>query len=319
LSKVQEIVKSLIFQTAAGVKTDAYIYVDTDTSRDETAALVGGHGFGATFPIPPLSQGAEFSSETVRVSLTTPITQGEKIYIGTGIRTTAFVHGWAVAYWNPGKKQETFVVSVVLTEEGLSTNDSIVISSDSFKVLQPAQTDEIVFDVQNTGSGTWRPGSDYALINTNGVNLGASPIQTLTTEVPPGRIARWVIPITAPSQAGVNWTEWQMAYNEELFGAMMAGLIIVAPEGEIDFDLLALLEEWVNELEEQISAELKEFWEDLERRFTEWLQRELERQWREFWESLCGASAMVPAALSLGAWSISRRQRGRTKHHNDRS
>jgi hypothetical protein len=200
-----------------------------------------------------------------------------------------------------------------------SGNDSIVISSDSFKVLQPGQTGEITFDVQNTGSGTWRPGSDYALINTNGVNLGASPIQTLTTEVPPGRIARWVIPITAPSQAGVNWTEWQMAYNEELFGAMMAGLIIVAPEGEIDFDLLALLEEWVNELEEQISAELKEFWEDLERRFTEWLQRELERQWREFWESLCGASAMVPAALSLGAWSISRRQRGRTKHHNDRS
>jgi hypothetical protein len=196
---------------------------------------------------------------------------------------------------------------------------STVISSDSFRVLQPGQTDEITFDVQNTGRVAWTPQGDYTLINTNGVSLGASPIQTLTAEVPPGRIARWVIPITAPSQAGVNWTEWQMAYNEEPFGAMMAGLIVVAPEGEIDFDLLALLEKWVNELEEQISAELKEFWGDLERRFTEWLQRELERQWREFWESLCGASAMVPAVLSLSAWSISRRRRGRTKHHDDRS
>ena len=182
-------------------------------------------------------------------------------------------------------------------------NDSTVINSDSFRVLQPGQTDAITFDVQNTGSGPWAPYGDYTLINTNGVNLGASPMQALTTEVPPGRIARWVIPITAPSQAGVNWTEWQMAYNGEPFGAMMAGLIIVAPEGEIDFDLLALLEEWVNELKEQISAELKEFWEDLERRFTEWLQRELERLWREFWESLCGASAMAPAALLFGAWS----------------
>ena len=155
-----------------------------------------------------------------------------------------------------------------------SGNDSTVISSDSFKVLQPGQTDEIIFDVQNTGRVTWTPQGDYTLINTNGVSLGASPIQTLITEVPPGRIARWVIPITAPSQAGVNWTEWQMAYNEESFGAMMAGLIIVAPEGEIDFDLLALLEEWVNELEEQISAELNEFWEDL----TRLLQRSLDRQ-----------------------------------------
>lgn len=198
-------------------------------------------------------------------------------------------------------------------------NDSTVISSDSFKVLQPGQTDEITFDVQNTGMVTWTPQGDYTLINTDGVSLGASPIQALTTEVPPGRIARWVIPITAPSQVGVNWTEWQMAYNEEPFGSMMAGLIIVAPEGEIDFDLLALLEEWVNELKEQISAELKEFWENLKRQFMEWLQNELERLWREFWESLCGASAMAPAALLLGAWSISHRQRGGTKHHNDRS
>jgi len=199
-----------------------------------------------------------------------------------------------------------------------TSNDSTVISSDSFKVLQPGQTDAITFDVQNTGSGAWIPHGDYTLINTNGVSLGASPIQTLTTEVPSGRIARWVIPITAPSQAGVNWTEWQMAHNGEPFGAMMAGLIIVAPEGEIDFDLLALLEEWVNEIKEQISAELKEFWEDLERQFMEWLQRELERQWREFWESLCGASAVAPAALLFGAWSSNRKRRGR-KGNSDRS
>ena len=185
-----------------------------------------------------------------------------------------------------------------------SGNDSTVISSDSFRVLQPGQTGEITFDVQNTGRVTWTPHGDYAMINTNGVSLGASPIQTLISEVPPGGVARWVIPITAPSQAGVNWTKWQMAYNEEPFGAMMAGLIIVVPEGEIDFDLLALLEEWVNELKEQVSAELKEFWEDLERRFTEWLQRELERLWREFWESLCGTIVMVLAVLLFGAWGI---------------
>lgn len=111
-----DISESLIFQTASGVKTNAYVYVDKIDSHDENTTFVGGHGFGASFPIAPNSQSAEFSSEQVTVSITIPVVAGEKVFIGTGIKTTALVHGWAVAYWNPSGKQEVFVTSVELTE-----------------------------------------------------------------------------------------------------------------------------------------------------------------------------------------------------------
>jgi len=200
---------------------------------------------------------------------------------------------------------------------GLPLYDSVVINSSDFAILHPGQSVEITFDVQNTGNVAWVPQQGYALINTNGESLGASAIQALASEVPPGRVARWVIPITAPSQSGLHRTEWQMAHNEEPFGSVLSCLVIVVPEGEIGIDPGALLEEWFNELMRQISTKLNELWESLLQQLEEWLQRELDRLWREFWESLlrqcCGASAIAPAALLLGAWGINRKRRERTK------
>jgi hypothetical protein len=111
-----DIANSLVFETAAGIKTSAYIYVDIADAHYETESLIGNQGFGASFPLPPHSQSAEYSDESVTISFTTPVNEGQKAFIGTGIKTTALVHGWAVAYWNPGKKQEVLVLSVELTE-----------------------------------------------------------------------------------------------------------------------------------------------------------------------------------------------------------
>lgn len=112
-----EISESIIFQTGAGVRTDAYIYIDSDSSHNETTTLIGGRGFGASFPLPPHSQSMEFSSERVNLSLTTPVKKGQRIFIGAGIKTTAKVHGWAVAYWNPHNESEVIVMNIELTEE----------------------------------------------------------------------------------------------------------------------------------------------------------------------------------------------------------
>jgi hypothetical protein len=111
-----DISESLIFQTGSGVKTNAYVYIDKIGTHDENTAVVGGHGFGASFPVPPYSQSEDYSSEQINISITIPVVEGEKVYIGAGIRTTALVHGWAVAYWNPSGMQEVFVSSVELTE-----------------------------------------------------------------------------------------------------------------------------------------------------------------------------------------------------------
>ena len=309
------IAEGLIFQTASGVKTEAYLYVDTETSREDTAILVGGHGFGASFPIPPHSQGAELDSEEVKMSLTVPVIQGERIYIGTGIKTTALVHGWAVAYWNPANNQETSVVSVVLTEVSFTRNDSTLINSGGFIVLQPGQTSDMIFDVQNTGSSTWMPRNDYVLLNTNGVSLGAYPVQVLINEIQPGEIAQWVVPVIAPPQIGLNRTEWQMAYDGDPFGAKASCLVAVVPEGEIDIDIAALLEQWLEELQKEIEDRFDQFLQDLADRFEEWLQQESERLLSELLESLsqqcCGAAMIAPGFLLLVVWTSGHRRRKR--------
>jgi len=215
-------------------------------------------------------------------------------------------------------------------EEGLAPEpdpvDALLIDSSEHLLAKPGESDSVIFDVQNTGSMTWSPGQGFRLENINGVTLGATSPQVLVGEVPPGQVARWLLSITAPQEQGVYRTEWQMMYNGYSFGPVMSSMVIVVPEGEIGVDPGGLLEEWLNELIEQISTELNELieqistelnelWEDLEEQFREWLQRELERVWREFWENLlrqwCGANALVPAGLLLGMWGIKHRRRRR--------
>jgi hypothetical protein len=171
----------------------------------------------------------------------------------------------------------------------------------------------VVFDIQNTGSLTWLPGQGYALINTNEESLGASPVQTLAHEIPSGEIAQWVVPITAPPQIGLYWTEWQMAHNAEPFGAKASSLVAVVPEGEIDIDIVALLAQWFDELKQRLEDEVDQFLEGLVNRFEEWLKRESERLLTELLENLsqqcCGAAVVAPGALLLVGWTSVRRHR----------
>lgn len=193
--------------------------------------------------------------------------------------------------------------------------DSAVISTTDPLALQPNEPSELVFEIQNTGNVSWLPGEGYALVNTNEESLGASPVQTLAREIPPGSIAQWVVPITAPGQISLNWTEWQMAYGGEPFGAKASCLVAVVPEGEIDIDLGALLARWLDELKKEIGDRFDQFLQDLADRFKEWLQRESERLVSELLESLsqqcCGAAAIAPGALLLVAWTSGRRRRKR--------
>ncbi len=195
-------------------------------------------------------------------------------------------------------------------------HDSAVTATSGFLTLEPGEQSQLVFDIQNTGNVTWLPGQSYALINTNDESLGASPVQTLIGEIPPGNIAQWVIPITAPSRISLNWTEWQMAYDGEPFGDTASSLVAVVPEGEINIDIGALLVQWLEGLKQDIEDRFDQFLQDLADRFEEWLQRESERLLSELLESLsqqcCGAVVVAPAALLLVGWTSARRRRKRS-------
>lgn len=197
----------------------------------------------------------------------------------------------------------------------LATLDSAVTGAPDFLTLAPGETAELVFEIQNTGSVSWLPGQGYALINTNDESLGASPTQTLISEIPPGSIAHWVVPITAPDQIGLNWTEWQMAYDGEPFGDSASCLVAVVPEGDIEagIDIGALLAQWLEGLKQDIEDRFDQFLQDLADRFEEWLQRESERLLSELLESLsqqcCGAVILAPGAVLLVGWASARRRR----------
>ncbi len=195
------------------------------------------------------------------------------------------------------------------------SRDATLISSPSTLTLTPGEQSQLVFDIQNTGTVSWQPGQGYALINTNEESLGALPVQVLETEISPGSIAHWVVPITAPAQIGLNWTEWRMAHDGEPFGDTATCLVAVVPEGEIDIDVGALLAQWLDELGEEILDRFDQFLQDLADRFEEWLQRESERLLSELLESLsqqcCGAIVVAPAALLLVGWTSARRRRKR--------
>jgi hypothetical protein len=117
ISGFLDLAKGLVTVTFAGVKTEAYITVQNGDHKQDAQAMVGGHGYGASFPIPPYSQGEELKDQQVTVSLTTQVTQGQEIQIATGLVTTARSYGWAMAYWNPYRIYESTVVQVTLTQK----------------------------------------------------------------------------------------------------------------------------------------------------------------------------------------------------------
>lgn len=125
LGEFLDIAKVLIFETFAGLRTDAYLSVDTGTFQNKVSTPVAGHGWGASFPIAPNSQNETLDSKQVVISLTAPVSEEQTVLITTGISSEIKAYGWATAYWNPRNEQESFVTSVSLTGEFLSANPPI--------------------------------------------------------------------------------------------------------------------------------------------------------------------------------------------------
>jgi hypothetical protein len=194
--------------------------------------------------------------------------------------------------------------------------DSAVVHGCDEVTLHSGEPGEITFELKNTGNVTWEPDQGYALINTNQLTLGASPEQTLASPVPRGGDIRWAIPITAPLRlwAGSYTTRWQMAWNEERFGSEVSCSVSVSGFfGPIRELIKSRRAELWEKLRLLVLTKLSELWENLMQQVGEWLERELERGWREFWDNVIrqcwGTNALAPATLLLAAVGINRKRR----------
>ena len=164
-----DIAKAFIGQTFAGVRTEAFVSADTGTFQKKATALIGGHGFGASFPIAPNSQNGTFDDEQVVVSLIAPVVEGQTVLITTGLSTTAKAYGWATSYWNPRHQHESFVKFVSLTGEFASENLAI----------SPQENSTLAEEPSPTATSTSLPTSTITLTATS------TPMPTDTATVPP--------------------------------------------------------------------------------------------------------------------------------------
>lgn len=92
------------------------------------------------------------------------------------------------------------------------------ITQSRYPTMWPEQAFELWFDLENTGTCAWRPTGSYQLINTNHIGLGAPAALSPLEDVNPGESYHWIVPMLAPSAAGVYIASWQMAYKGRVFG-----------------------------------------------------------------------------------------------------
>ncbi len=112
-----DIAQGLILGTASGAKGEAYLVAEIGGQKQEKRVIVGEHGVGASFPIPPWHQDRTLDNESAVLALEVPVQKGQPVQIAVGVAAQALTKGWATAYWNPWKKHQAVVTRIVVTEQ----------------------------------------------------------------------------------------------------------------------------------------------------------------------------------------------------------
>jgi hypothetical protein len=168
------------------------------------------------------------------------------------------------------------------------------------RVLPPGEQASIAFSLQNVGWQTWEAGH-YALVNVNDEPLDVPLEQiALDVDVPLGRSVRWPLTITVPLEPRLYRAEWQLSYDGELLGPVLAVSVLVRPDELGD---VASMLEWAKKDARRYAEEwLTDRWEALWRQIMKALEREAERKARKLLRDLCGGPAATTAMSLALAW-----------------
>ena len=176
-------------------------------------------------------------------------------------------------------------------------------------IALPGDAIEAKIVLQNDGLNTWRDADGYALVNIRDP-LGAPALQRLPHDVATGETATWTLNMTAPDNAGIHLSMWQLLHNQEPVGNRVSVWIGVLPQQAAKWkaDLEQLIEdakqEW-EEAKEQGQAELErifdELIDELERRIIEFLMEDP-------WQICPCAGSLLFSALTVGALWLFRRR-----------
>ncbi len=186
-----------------------------------------------------------------------------------------------------------------------------------YDIVLPGETAELTFRMRNEGRTAWEH-SGYSLVVVE-KNLTSAPM-SLPVEgaVLPGDTSQWTVRI--PTEAGSVWPDLrsvtcQMHYEDEAFGKVATGYVIVLPEKLkwLEGRIREQIEEWQQQGEQAVEDLMQQIWDSIQKEFAEQRDQLLERLWRkvkgfveELLASCTGSFAMLGLAL---AFTCRRRRR----------
>lgn len=101
-------------------------------------------------------------------------------------------------------------------------DDAILVQGPMLVEVEPLDTFEVMFLVENVGTTTWRPG-EVALVFDSGDDFGAGDGLPLEPNdvVMPGSTKSWRLTLTATSAVGTFSAAWQMTRGGDRFGPLL--------------------------------------------------------------------------------------------------
>lgn len=174
-----------------------------------------------------------------------------------------------------------------------------------YDVVLSGETAKLDFVVQNSGEVTWSV-TGFQFVAGADTLTEAPRVLALERDVPPGGTASWSVSLVASGGTGVRRIHYQMQANDELFGDVVTGYVIVLPPQLKDAEvrIRRQIEEW--QQQGKLAAE-----ELVQRILTE-VQKEAEHQAQKFLDQLwsqCSSSLLVGVGIVFVGWRARRRNR----------
>lgn len=176
-----------------------------------------------------------------------------------------------------GNQGRPIADAILIFREDIPRHDSFITSQSEFPIVEPGETVDLSFELQNSGYLTWEHELPYSVRFVGGDRLGLSRFYPLDADVPPGGDIQWSQSIVAPLEPGAYTTIWQMTYedsasNVEEIGPKIGYIVTVLPEGsppDLGDAIRQLIEEAQREAEESLEEFLARIEEEIERRIEE--------------------------------------------------
>jgi len=194
--------------------------------------------------------------------------------------------------------------------------DAAMAEGPAYDVVLPGETARMELITRNTGLIPWKPDQGYLLKAVDTLPPGATIELPLARSVLPGETAIWLLRIPAVGKWGVRRYRYQLQYQGDAFGPLMAVYVIELPEeaAELEARIRQQIEEWRQQGEQEI--------EKLIAQIENWLRREIERQVETFLErqlSQCSGSVglVLVSLLLVGRQHVKSRSRRDRKREEE--